>query len=99
MSSSSHSLSPAPSPSAPPFRWLNPLQPTKFRVIVGLGIGAIVLLLINLSTPGPLAASTYLLTAVTAVASYLLAEVLVVALVSIGPLIGFVYGVYAYFSH
>jgi len=83
----------------PRFQWLNPLRPTTFRVIVGLGFGAIVLLLINLFTPGTLGASAYVWSVVTAVASYLLAEVLLLLFVALGPLVGFTYGVIAYFSH
>jgi hypothetical protein len=97
MSSSSHSLTPAPATAAPPFRWLNPLQPSKFRVIVGLGIAAIVLLLINLVTPGALGVSAYVMSVVAGITAYLLAEVLMVLMVAIGPFVGGVYGIYAYF--
>lgn len=83
----------------PPFRWLNPTRPTAFRVIVGLGIGALVLLLINLFTVGGLTASAWVWSAVAAVAAYILAEVLLVSIVVVGPLVGFIYGVIAWFAH
>jgi len=83
----------------PPFHWLNPLRPTTFRVIVGLGFGALALLLINLLTPGAMGVSAYVWSLVTMIAAYVLAEVLLVTFVVLGPLVGFVYGVIAYFSH
>jgi type IV secretory pathway VirB6-like protein len=101
MSSSSSSLTrvSASSSQRPPFRWRNPVQPTVFRVIVGLGLGLITLLLINLMIPTTLGISAYLVSAVVAVAAYLLAEVLMVVMVAVGPFIGFLYGVYVYFWH
>ncbi|WP_231502316.1 hypothetical protein [Herbaspirillum sp. RV1423] len=83
---------------APPFRWLNPYRPTTFRVIVGLGIGAMVLLLINLFTPGALEASVYVWSLAAAAVAYVLAEFLLVTVVVVGPFAGFVYGVIAFFS-
>jgi len=101
MSSSSSSLTCVSDSTSqrPPFHWRNPVQPTVFRVIVGLGLGLITLLLINLALPAALGAGAYLVSAFVGVAAYLLAEVLMVVLVAVGPFIGFLYGVYAYFSH
>jgi hypothetical protein len=84
---------------APAFHWLNPFKPTTFRVIVGLGLGALVLLLINTFSSEALTVAAYVCALVTAVLSYVLAEVLLVALVALGPFIGFVFGVIAYFTH
>lgn len=82
----------------PPFRWLNPWRPTAFRIIVGLGIGAIVLLLINLFASGGLDETAWLWSAAAAAVAYVLAEVLLVTIVVIGPFAGFVYGVIAWFA-
>lgn len=99
MSSSSNSLSPLQSNQPEPFRWLNPYRPTKFRVIVGLGIAAIVLALINLLVPGALDATAYLSSIAAGAIAYVLAEVLLVTIVVVGPFAGFVYGVIAFFAH
>lgn len=98
-SSESSDLSPVQQNAAPPFRWLNPARPTIFRVVVGLGFGAMVLLLINLFMPGPLTASALLWSLGAAAIAYVLAEVLLVTLVVVGPFAGFVYGVIAWFMH
>jgi hypothetical protein len=83
---------------SPPFRWLNPYRPTKFNVVVGLGIAAIVLALINLFVPGALGATAYLSSIAVGAVAYVLAEVLLVTIVVVGPFAGFVYGVIAFFS-
>ncbi|EJL91875.1 hypothetical protein PMI16_01364 [Herbaspirillum sp. CF444] len=94
----SNSLSPSSQTAAPPFRWLNPYRPTTFRVIVGLGIAAIVLALINLFVPGTLGATAYLSSIAAGLVAYVLAEVLLVTIVVVGPFAGFVYGVIAFFA-
>jgi len=98
MSSSSPSISPSQQSGPQPFRWLNPYRPTKFRVIFGLGIGAIVLALINLFVPGALDATAYLSTLAAAAIAYVLAEVLLVMLVVVGPFVAFGYGAIAFFA-
>ncbi|ASU37754.1 hypothetical protein hmeg3_05210 [Herbaspirillum sp. meg3] len=98
MTTSSNSLSSSSADVAPPFRWLNPYRPTKFRVIVGLGIAAIVLALINLFVPGALDATAYLSSIAAGAIAYVLAEVLLVTIVVVGPFAGFVYGVVAFFA-
>jgi len=101
MTTSSPSVNTASSgqtPQRPPFRWLNPLQFSVFRLIVGLGIGAIVLVLINAVVAGPLGTGAYAWSVLAAVVAYLLAEVMIVMIASVGPLVGFVYGLIAYFS-
>ena len=84
---------------APAFYWLNPFKPTIFRVIVGLGLGALVLLVINTFASESLSLAAYVCALVTALISYVLAEVLLVALVALGPFVGFVFGLIAYFTH
>lgn len=98
MTTSSNSLSSSSPDVAPPFRWLNPYRPTKFRVIFGLGIAAIVLALINLFVPGALDATAYLSSIAAGAIAYVLAEVLLVTIVVVGPFAGFVYGVIALFA-
>lgn len=83
---------------SPPFRWLNPYRPTKFNVIVGLGIAAIVLALINLFVPGDLGATAYLSSIAAGAIAYVMAEVLLVTIVVVGPFAAFVYGVIAFFA-
>jgi len=97
MSTTSNSLATEQNAS-PAFRWLNPYRPTKFNVIVGLGIAAIVLALINLLVPGELGATAYLSTIAAGAIAYVLAEVLLVTIVVVGPFAAFVYGVIAFFA-
>lgn len=82
----------------PPFRWLNPCRPTAFRVIVALGIGAITLLLMNLFAAGGAGMAAWLWSAAAAAVAYVLAEVLLVTVVVVGPFAGFIYGVFAWFA-
>jgi len=88
----------SPAVTPPPFLWLNPLKPTKFRVMLALGLGVFVLLM-NLLVPGTLGLAAYALSLIVTVSAYLLAEVLLVALVTLGPLLVFIYAAFAYFSH
>ena len=100
MSSSSLPSTAAGVPTAAlPFIWLNPFKPTAFRVIVGLGLGTLMLLLLNVLSPAALTGQAYAWSLVCAIAAYLLAEVLLVALITVGPLLCFTYGAIAYFSH
>lgn len=96
--STSSSLAPAAQSATPPFRWLHPLRPTKFRVIVGLGFAAMVLLMINLFVSGGLDATAWLSALAAGAIAYVLAEVLLVTVVVVGPFAGFIYGVIAFFS-
>ncbi len=81
-----------------PFRWLSPYRPTTFRVVCSLGITAIFLLVMNLLVAGTFTAAIYAGALTTAVLAYLLAEVLLVTVIVVGPFAAFIYGVIAFFT-